>query len=212
MMEKSLEEYCGREIIPRYAAFDKAHREDHVRTVIEQSLMLARYYDVNVDMVYAAAAYHDLGLAEGRETHHLASGRIIRNDNALARWFSPEQTETIAQAAEDHRASSKHEPRSIYGRILAEADRVIDGETIVRRTIQYGLSHYPELDTEGHWERTLAHLREKYGYGGYLHLYIPESPNAGRLEALRALIDSPSDLRVVFDRLFKEETINDNIT
>ena len=211
-MEKSLEEYCEREIIPRYAAFDKAHREDHVRTVIEQSLMLARHYDVNVDMVYAAAAYHDLGLAEGRETHHLASGRIIRNDNALARWFTPEQTETIAQAAEDHRASSKHEPRSIYGRILAEADRVIDGETIVRRTIQYGLSHYPELDPEGHWERTLAHLREKYGYGGYLHLYIPESPNAGRLEALRALIDSPSDLRVVFDRLFKEETINENIT
>ena len=211
-MEKSLEEYCEREIIPRYAAFDKAHREDHVRTVIEQSLMLARHYDVNVDMVYAAAAYHDLGLAEGRETHHLASGRIIRNDNALARWFTPEQTETIAQAAEDHRASSKHEPRSIYGRILAEADRVIDGETIVRRTIQYGLSHYPELDPEGHWERTLAHLREKYGYGGYLHLYIPESPNAGRLEALRALIDSPSDLRVVFARLFKEETINENIT
>ena len=211
-MEKSLEEYCEREIIPRYAAFDKAHREDHVRTVIEQSLMLARHYDVNVDMVYAAAAYHDLGLAEGRETHHLASGRIIRNDNALARWFTPEQTETIAQAAEDHRASSKHEPRSIYGRILAEADRVIDGETIVRRTIQYGLSHYPELDPEGHWERTLAHLREKYGYGGYLHLYIPESPNAGRLEALRALIDSPSDLRVVFDRLFKEETMNENIT
>lgn len=206
MMEKSLEEYCEREIIPRYAAFDKAHREDHVRTVIAQSLTLAEHYDVNADMVYAAAAYHDLGLAEGRETHHLASGRIIRSDAALKRWFSPEQIETVAQAAEDHRASSKHEPRSIYGRILAEADRVIDGETIVRRTIQYGLSHYPELDPEGHWERTLEHLREKYGYGGYLKLYIPESPNAGRLEALRALIDSPSELRVVFERLFEEET------
>lgn len=209
MMEKSLEEYCEREIIPRYAAFDKAHREDHVRTVIEQSLMLAKHYDVNVDMVYAAAAFHDLGLAEGRETHHLASGRIIRSDKSLAKWFSPEQIETIAQAAEDHRASSKHEPRSIYGRILAEADRVIDAETIVLRTIQYGLSHYPELDPEGHWERTLAHLREKYGYGGYLHLYIPESPNAGRLEALRALIDSPSELRAVFEKLFNEERSNE---
>lgn len=209
MMEKSLEEYCEREIIPRYAAFDKAHREDHVRTVIEQSLMLAKHYDVNVDMVYAAAAFHDLGLAEGRETHHLASGRIIRSDKSLAKWFSPEQIETIAQAAEDHRASSKHEPRSIYGRILAEADRVIDAETIVRRTIQYGLSHYPELDPEGHWERTLAHLREKYGYGGYLHLYIPESPNAGRLEALRALIDSLSELRAVFEKLFNEERSNE---
>ncbi len=204
-MTKSLEEYCEREIIPRYAAFDKAHREDHVRTVIRQSLQLAALYDVNEDMVYAAAAYHDLGLAEGRETHHLASGRIIRSDRALSEWFTPEQTETIARAAEDHRASSKHEPRSIYGRILAEADRVIDGETIVRRTIQYGLSHYPELDREGHWERTLEHLREKYGYGGYLRLYIPESPNAARLEAFRALIASPPELRKVFDRLFMNE-------
>ena len=105
-------------------------------------------------------------------------------------------------AGEDHRASAKGEPRSIYGRILAEADRVIDTEIIIRRTIQYGLSNYPELDVEGHWQRTLAHLREKYGYGGYLKLYIPESPNAGRLEELRALIASPGELRAVFDRLF----------
>ncbi len=202
MPDVDLQNYCEAEIIPRYAAFDKAHREDHVRTVIAQSLELASNYDVDVNMVYAAAVYHDTGLSEGRETHHLVSGRIIRGDVNLRRWFSPVQIEVIAEAAEDHRASAKGEPRSIYGRILAEADRVIDTETIIRRTIQYGLSNYPELDVEGHWQRTLAHLREKYGYGGYLKLYIPESPNAGRLEELRALIASPGELRAVFDRLF----------
>lgn len=202
MPDVDLEKYCEAEIIPRYAAFDKAHREDHVRTVIAQSLELASNYDVDMDMVYAAAVYHDTGLSEGRETHHLVSGRIIRGDVNLRRWFSPAQIEVIAEAAEDHRASAKGEPRSIYGRILAEADRVIDPETIIRRTIQYGLSNYPELDVEGHWQRSLAHLREKYGYGGYLKLYIPESPNAGRLEELRAMIASPEELRAVFDRLF----------
>lgn len=202
MPDVDLEKYCEAEIIPRYAAFDKAHREDHVRTVIAQSLELASNYDVDMDMVYAAAVYHDTGLSEVRETHHLVSGRIIRGDVNLRRWFSPAQIEVIAEAAEDHRASAKGEPRSIYGRILAEADRVIDPETIIRRTIQYGLSNYPELDVEGHWQRSLAHLREKYGYGGYLKLYIPESPNAGRLEELRAMIASPEELRAVFDRLF----------
>ncbi len=205
-MNRELEAYVEKEIIPRYRGFDKAHREDHVRSVIAQALEFARLYGADEDMVYAAAAFHDTGLAVDRDTHHLESGKIIRADKKLLALFTPEQVETIAQAAEDHRASSKNAPRSIYGRIIAEADRFIEPETIIRRTIQFGLSHYPERDREGHWERTLEHLREKYGYGGYLKLWIPESPNAARLEELRKLIRDPEALRPVFERLFLEET------
>ena len=204
-MNPELKAYVEAEIIPRYRDFDKAHREDHVRSVIAQALDLARHYDADPDMVYAAAAYHDTGLAVDRATHHLESGRIIRADKRLLQWFTPLQVEVIAEAAEDHRASSKTAPRSIYGRLIAEADRFIDPTTIIRRTIQFGMDHYPELDTEGHWERTLEHLREKYGDGGYLQLWIPESPNAGRLEELRKLIRDPESLRSVFDKLFAEE-------
>ena len=165
-MKKYIEE-C---IIPRYNSFDAAHRCDHVRYVISQSLEFARHYDVNADMVYVIAAYHDTGLEVDRKTHHLESGRIVREDPRLRQWFTPEQIEVMAQAVEDHRASSDHEPRSIYGKIVAEADRQIDVETIIRRTVQYGLSHYPDLDKEGQWERTLEHLLEKYAEGGYLRL------------------------------------------
>ncbi len=136
-IDSRLQEYVEEEIIPRYASFDKAHKEDHARSVIDEALSLAAYYDVDPDMVYAAAAFHDTGLVEGRQTHHIASGRIIREDPRLAEWFSPEQIETIAQAAEDHRASSGSEPRSIYGRIIAEADRDIIPMKILRRTVQF---------------------------------------------------------------------------
>ena len=193
------------EIIPRYAAFDKAHQEDHARQVIARALDLAAHYPVNVDMVYAAAACHDLGLAVDRKTHHLESGRIIRAMGELRRWFSEAEIETVAQAAEDHRASSDHAPRSIYGRIVAEADRLIDPVTIIRRTVQFGLSHYPELSREEHWERTLEHMHEKYGDQGYLKLWIPESPNAARLEELRVIIRDPAALRAHFERIFDEE-------
>ena len=176
-MKEGLQTYIETEIIPRYHSFDKAHREDHARSVIRQALDLARYYDVDPDIVYAAAAFHDTGLAVDRATHHLESGKIIRSDARLPEWFSPEEIECIAEAAEDHRASSKTEPRSIYGRIIAEADRLIDPMTIIRRTIQFGLSHYPELDLEGHWERTLEHLREKYGDGGYLIMFQKVCPD-----------------------------------
>jgi uncharacterized protein len=200
-----LKKYISTEIIPRYDHFDKAHRRDHVETVIAQGLELASHYEVDPAIIYTAAAYHDTGLVEGREVHHLASGRIVREDSRLRQWFSEEEIETIAQAAEDHRASNRQGPRTIYGKILAEADRVIDPLKIIRRTIQYGLSNYPELDIEGHWERTVEHLLEKYAEGGYLRLWIPESPNAARLEELRSIIRDRSRLRQIFDRIFDEE-------
>ena len=201
----ALVQYIETRIIPRYASFDKAHREDHARAVIDRALEMGKNYEINLDMLYAAAACHDLGLAVDRKTHHLESGRIIRADAQLRRWFTPEQIETIAQAAEDHRASATAPPRSIYGALVAEADRMIVPETIVRRTIQYGLSHYPDLDRESHWQRTLEHLHEKYAEGGYLHLLIPGSPNEAPLARLREIIRDEEHLRSLFETIFAQE-------
>ena len=205
MIPEALRQYVETGIIPRYAAFDKAHREDHVLAVISRALAMGAAYDIDEGMLYAAAAFHDLGLAVCRETHHLESGRIIRDDARLREWFDSGQIETIAQAAEDHRASAKTAPRSIYGRLVAEADRMIVPETIIRRTVQFGLSHYPELDREGHWQRTLEHLHEKYAEGGYLHLLIPGSPNEEPLARLRAIIKDTSLLRKMFEDIYSEE-------
>jgi len=202
---QTLKEYIESEIIPRYDNFDGAHRRDHVRSVIRQSQELSKYYDVNPEILYAAAAYHDLGLCEGREKHHLVSGRIIREDKTLLNWFSVEEIEVIAEAAEDHRASNETPPRSIYGKIIAESDRLIDPETVIRRTVQYGFAHYPQMNREQMWERTLTHLQKKYGYGGYLKLWIPESSNACRLEELRKIIADEKRLRSMFDRFYDEE-------
>ena len=206
MIRESLQHYIDTEIIPLYASFDKAHREDHARTVIDRALAMGRSYDINEEMLLTAAACHDLGLSVDRKTHHLESGKIIRADERLKEWFSDEQIETIAQAAEDHRASAKEPPRSIYGSLVAEADRLIDPETIIRRTIQFGLSHYPDLDKEGHWQRTLEHLHEKYAEGGYLHLLIPGSPNEEPLERLRDIIRDENLLRDIFERFFEIES------
>ena len=199
----TIRQYIESEIIPRYDNFDAAHGRDHVEYVIAQSLKLAEHYDVDRDMVYVIAAYHDTGLAVDRKTHHLESGRIIRSDQCLRQWFDEDQIETMARAVEDHRASSDHEPRSIYGKIVAEADRQIDPETIIRRTVQYGLSHYPELDREGHWQKMLDHLNEKYAEGGYLRLWIPESDNAGKLKELHEIIKDRDYLESLFDRFYE---------
>ncbi len=199
-MDSELKAYIESEILPRYDHFDAAHRRDHADLVISQSLELARQNSADEQMAYVIAAYHDTGLCEGRDQHHIVSGRIIREDKNLLRWFSLEQIETMAQAAEDHRASSDHAPRSLYGRIVAEADRYIEAESIIRRTIQFGFDHYPQLSREEHYQRMVAHLKEKYGYGGYLHLWFADSPNALRLEQLRTIIADEAQLRAYFNK------------
>ena len=125
---------------------------------------------------------------------------------AEARWFSPEQLRMMKEAVEDHRASASHAPRSIYGKIVAEADRDIDPETVIRRTIQFGLANYPQLDAEGHWQRFRQHMDEKYSVNGYIRLWIQGSENERKLNELRSWISNPPKLREVFNRIFKEET------
>ena len=202
----TLREYIEKEILPQYENYDSAHRLDHIGAVISRSADLAKCYDVDKDMVYAIAAYHDLGICEGRETHHLTSARMMRDDNNLLQWFSPDQIETMAQAVEDHRASAKSAPRSIYGRIVAEADREIDADTIVRRTVEYGLSHYPEYDREGHFNRFKEHIAEKYARGGYIKIWIPDGENARRLEAFRQQIEREGELERIFDYWYDKLT------
>ncbi len=202
MVTPAIIAYVEQEILPRYDHFDAAHQRNHADEVIERSLALAKHYEVNNDMVYAIAAYHDTGLCEGRDTHHLVSGRIIREDKKLRDWFTEDQIETMAQAAEDHRASSGHEPRSIYGKIVAEADRLISPEKVIRRTIQFTQDHFPDYDKEQQYQRFREHLMEKYSDTGYLKLWLPESENAPRLEELRKIIRDEVKMREAFDRAF----------
>ena len=122
----------------------------------------------------------------GRTTKK-TSARLLREDPALERWFTPEERETMAQAVEDHRASGGREPRSIYGKIVSEADRDIDPERIVQRVMAYGRFRYPQLGEEGQVQRAVEHIREKYGEGGYLKLWLHSPRNQAGLDTLRKM-------------------------
>ena len=200
-----LVEFIETQILPKYAEFDRAHNMEHVTRVIRSSLELVKVTGADINMAYTIAAYHDLGMAGHRADHHLRGGRILERDARLKKWFSPEQIKIMKEAVEDHRASASRAPRSIYGKIVAEADRDIDAQVVIRRTIQFGMANYPELDKLGHWKRFLEHMQNKYSKDGYLKLWIPNSPNAKKLNELRALIEQPVELRKAFDKIFSEE-------
>lgn len=203
-----LVEFIETQILPKYAEFDRAHNMEHVTRVIRSSLDLVRVTGADINMVYTIAAYHDLGMVGHRADHHIRGGKILERDARLKKWFSPEQIKIMKEAVEDHRASASRAPRSIYGKIVAEADRDIEPQVVIRRTIQFGFGHYPELDKEGHWKRFLEHMHNKYSKDGYIRLWIPGSPNAKKLSELRNLIEQSDKLRETFDQIFAEESAN----
>ena len=206
-INENLKEYIEENVFPEYSKNEPAHNIEHIKYVINRSFKFADTVpNINYDMVYTIAAYHDTGLVEGREFHHIASGRILMSDQALRRWFSEAELLLMKEAVEDHRASSDHEPRSLYGRIVAEADRQIEVDVVLRRTVQYGLKHYPEFDKEGQYQRMCEHLHEKYAEGGYLKLWIPQSRNAENLKRLRAVISDETQLYHTFCQIYEEET------
>lgn len=201
-----LVEFIETSILPMYAAFDKAHNMEHVTRVIRRSLDLARRTGANINMVYAIAAYHDIGMSGPRAIHHITGGKMLMRDARLKKWFSSEQIKIMKEAVEDHRASASHAPRSIYGKIVAEADRDLDAEVVFRRTVQFGLSNYPELDKEHQWIRFKEHMTNKYSVHGYIKLWIPGSDNEKKLNVLRSYIASPNELLDIFERMYDEET------
>ncbi len=191
----ALDVYIHESILPQYDAFDGGHKRDHAETVIRESLKLARAYDADETMAYVIAAYHDLGLRYDREHHHIHSGEILMADETLRRWFTSDQLLTMRDAVEDHRASGKNPPRTIYGAIVAEADRQIDPLTVVQRTMAYSLKLYPQGDFDTLYQRSLDHLHEKYAEGGYLRLWLNSERNVQGLADLRALIHNEPQLR-----------------
>ena len=200
-----LMEFIEKNILPRYSEFDKAHNMEHVTRVVRRSLEIARKLGADLNMAYTVAAYHDLGLSGPRAVHHITSGKILMADARLKRWFSQEQMKIMKEAVEDHRASASHAPRSIYGKIVAEADRDLEPDKVFRRTVQFGLSNYAEMDKEQQWRRFCEHMENKYSQNGYIKLWISGSPNEQSLRVIRKTIEDKRMLREVFDRIYDEE-------
>ena len=201
-VDLTLMEFVEKQILPRYTAFGESHGLYHVTRVIKNSLELARMLGADINMTYTIAAYHDLGMEGPRAIHHITSGKILTADARLKKWFSPEQIKIMREAVEDHRASASHAPRSIYGKIVAEADRDIDIDTVFTRAIQYGIEHNPDKDKEWQFMRFDSHMEEKYSNNGYIKLWIPHSPNEKKLKELRDIIVNKELLRQYFDKIY----------
>ncbi len=186
-----LKKYIEQNILPEYEKNGPSNDLAHAKRSIERSMKFANTIpDINYDMVYTIAAYHDIANHIDREKHEIVAAKIAEEDKMLRNFFNEDEIKTIKEAIEDHRASNNNEPRSIYGKIVSTADRNTSVETCFERTYSYGRKFYPDYTDEQQFERAYNHLQEKFGENGYAKFYFKDEEYENFLKEIRALLSN----------------------
>lgn len=193
-----LKKYIEEKIYPLYSKNDSGHGIDHINYVTERCLRFAAQFGgINSDMLFVAAAYHDIAHHIDKNNHETLSAQIFYKDERIKDFFTDEERLIIKEAIEDHRASSETLPRSDYGKIISSADRSTSLEEFLSRTHAYTLKHTPDCTAEEMLERAFRHTAEKYGNGGYAKSYVEDEEYARFREQIN---------RILADRRLFDET------
>lgn len=200
-INEELEKYIKDKILPRYNDNDKGHGIDHVMYVIDRSFRFAKNIDnINLNMVYTVAAYHDVGHSIDVKRHEEISAQILLDDKELRKYFTEEEIRIMSDAVNDHRASLEYEPRSIYGKIVSSADRNTKIEVPFKRTYEYRKKHFGNMSLKQIIDESYQHLLNKFGEEGYANekIYFEDIEYKNFLEELGNLLKN----RIEFDRRY----------
>ncbi len=95
-INEELKRYIEENIFPSYAKNDLGHNLDHIKYVIKRSLKFASMVpDINYQMVYVIASYHDIGHYIDAKNHEKVSSEILLQDQNLLKWFSFEEMQIM---------------------------------------------------------------------------------------------------------------------
>lgn len=206
-LNKDLVSYIEKEIFPIYDKNEKAHDISHIINVINHAFNISKNYDVDLNIIYTIASFHDIGHHIDKENHETISADIMSKDKNLKEFFNSEELEIIKLAIEDHRASSSRIPRSIYGKIISAADKNLTVEIAITRTYLYSKKYYPEFTHSELYEEIYNHLNEKFGKNGYAKVYVEDEDYNNFKKDLIALLENKEEF---FNEISKiEKKIHD---
>lgn len=161
--------------------------------------------NINYEMVYVIAAYHDVAHHIDAKNHETISAKMLREEKNLKEFFTDEQIKIMSEAVEDHRSSMETEPRSIYGKIVSSADRNTSVETTLLRCYSYNRRHFPELNENEIIEECRKSLLKKFGINGYARrkMYLDDKEYKKYLEDITELASNSENFREKIKRINK---------
>ena len=189
-VNEKLKRYVEQNIFPQYKLNDKGHQIEHIKYVINRCSKLSKNRNIDINMLYVIAAYHDIGYHIDYKNHEIVSAQIMYNDIYLNKFFSNENLIIMKEAIEDHRASLDSEPRSIYGKLLSSADRNIDVDDSLKRIYLYSITHFNKLSEKETMEECYQHTLKKFGIDGYANFFVEDRDYNNYLKELQYLLNN----------------------
>lgn len=191
-IDQKLKKYIDEVILPQYNSNIGGHGIEHINDVINRSFELNEVFNLNLNpnMIYTIATFHDIGYKLDPENHEQVSADIFASDRFMKEFFSDAERETIYEAIVDHRASLEYVARSTYGKLVSSADRAIDIEKMLQRSIDFQRDkHKSENPTDMDViEYSYKKLASKYGKGGYAKMYYPDQKYQDFLNGMQELV------------------------
>lgn len=210
MINESLKKYIEENVMAQYKKNNYGgHDWEHIQDVINRSFELIEKFNLNLNpnLVYVIAAYHDIGYAEDPDNHEKVSSLMFMNDDKMNAFFTEEERKIIAEAIVDHRASLEYEPRSIYGKLVSSADRATDVEKMLKRSIAFQAEkHKSENPTaEDVIEYSFKKLSSKYGNGGYAKMYYQDDKYKKFISKMNTLCSNKNEFIKVEQNLIEND-------
>lgn len=210
-----LKKYIEENILTLYDNNIGGHGIDHINSVIDRSFELVNEFNLDVDlnMVYVIAAFHDIGYKTNPDEHEEISSNMFKSNLDMKKFFNEEQIDIIAKAIIDHRASLEYEARSIYGKIVSSADREISVDNMLERSILFQSDkHKDENPTIMQIiDYSYKKLSSKYGKGGYAKMYFQDKKYVDYLNRMQEILENKekfveAELQIIKQLKFDENT------
>lgn len=208
MLKQDLIKYIEENIYPVYDTFDKGHDSNHAKDVVERSLKYYKFLNddsIDINMVFVIGAFHDIGNKIERKNHAYHSGQILKNDKNLKKWFSDEQILVMAEACEDHSTSSHNHPRTIYGKIVSDADKDNDIVVGLKRGWEFANKHLYHMSQEEKIEDLHRELKKRFDDDGTVVFYISSKDNQNFLNEMKKFAKNKEYFKRTFNKIAKKQ-------
>ncbi len=192
-----LKKYIEENILTQYNKNDKGHGILHILEVIRRSFALNQNLNLGLDknMIYAIAAYHDLGKYINSDIHEKIAAETFFKDENMKDFFSDEERTIIKEAIEDHRSSKEDSPRTKYGELISSADRNTRIEIVFIRSFFVGKERTPDMTIEEYLDFTYKRLSKRYGKEDPENMFLEDDDYREFLKGMRELLKNEEEFK-----------------
>ena len=195
-----LREYVEKNVWPYWDLNDKGHGPIHRMEVTRRVFALNETFhlELDPDMLYVIANWHDVGKYIDHKKHHLIAAEKFMEDEGMKQFFSDSQRKIIKEAIEDHRSSKEDAPRSDYGKLISSADRNTTIEMVFIRSFFVAKDRMPDMNIEEYLDYTVDRLRKRYSLENPENMFFEDDVYQVFLKDMRNLLARPDDFKNLY--------------